>query len=435
MKEITTDVAVIGGGPAGLAAAIEAGKTGVRVLIIERDFELGGILQQCIHNGFGLRYFKEELTGPEYSQRFINLLKESDVEVLKNTMVIDLKADKTITAINRTDGVITVKAQAVVLTMGCRERTRGAINVPGDRCAGIFPAGLAQRLVNMEGYMPAKTVVIVGSGDIGMIMARRLTLEGVQVKAVVEVLPYAAGLIRNRVQCLEDYNIPLYLCTTVTHIHGKDRVKGVTIAQVDDKWRPMKGTDRYIECDTVLFSVGLIPENELSQKAGVVLGSTGGPMVNELCETNVSGIFAAGNVLQVHDLVDWVTLEAQRAGKNAANYVKNLTKGAQERGRIKVLPGDNVGYVVPQFIDYLGADTQVQFSFRPKGPSKDQQTQIESGGTVLVKRKHQHVIPSEMINIITKVDPFAIKNKEIIVRIVPQPPEEKKVAKKEDPKE
>jgi thioredoxin reductase len=314
-----------------------------------------------------------------------------------------------------------IKSQAVVLAMGCRERARGAINIPGDRCAGIFPAGLAQRFVNMEGYMPAKSVVIVGSGDVGMIMARRLTLEGAKVNAVVEALPYAAGLIRNRVQCLEDYNIPLYLCHTVTHIHGKDRVQGVTISQVDDKWRPLPGTSRYIECDTVLFSVGLIPENELSQKAGVALSSTGGPVVNELCETSVPGIFAAGNVLQVHDLVDWVTLEAQRAGNNAAQYVKDLGKGATERERIKVTPGDNVGYVVPQFVDHLTTDTRIQFSFRPKEPDKDAQTQIESGGSVLFKRKHPHVIPSEMINVITKLDPSIVKNKEITVRIVPQP--------------
>jgi NADPH-dependent 2,4-dienoyl-CoA reductase/sulfur reductase-like enzyme len=254
-----------------------------------------------------------------------------------------------------------------------------------------------------------------------MIMARRLTLEGAKVNAVVEVLPYAAGLIRNRVQCLEDYNIPLYLCHTVTHIHGKDRVQGVTISQVDDKWRPLQGTDRYIECDTVLFSVGLIPENELSQKAGVALSSTGGPVVNELCETSVPGIFAAGNVLQVHDLVDWVTLEAQRAGNNAAQYVKNLAKGATERERIKVIPGDNVGYVVPQFVDYLTADTRIQFSFRPKAPDENVQVQIESGGCVLAKRKRPHVIPSEMINVTTRPDPSAVKNKEITVRIVPQP--------------
>lgn len=421
MKVVNTDVAVIGGGPGGLAAALEVEKTGARALILERDCELGGILQQCIHNGFGLRHFKEELTGPEYAQRFINQLAGTPIEVLCDTMVIDLKADKSIMAINKTDGVVKVQSQAVVLAMGCRERTRGAINVPGDRCAGIFPAGLSQRFVNMEGYMPAKSAVIVGSGDIGMIMARRLTLEGVRVLAVVEVLPYAAGLIRNRVQCLEDYNIPLYLCHTVTHIHGKERVQGVTISQVDDKWRPLKGTDRYIECDTVLFSVGLIPENELSEKAGVALSSTGGPVVNERCETSVPGIFAAGNVLQIHDLVDWVTSEAQRAGKNAAQYVKDAAQGAAERARIKVIPGDNVGYVVPQYIDYLSADTPIQFSFRPKAPNTNVQTEIASGGTLLLTRKHAHVIPSEMINIATKVDPSAVKNKEITVRIAPRP--------------
>jgi NADPH-dependent 2,4-dienoyl-CoA reductase/sulfur reductase-like enzyme len=421
MREITTDVVVIGGGPAGLAAALEAAKSGVRVLILERDFALGGILQQCIHNGFGLRYFKEELTGPEYAQRFIDQLTGTGIEVLCGTMVIDLKPDKTIAAVNKSDGVVTIKSRAIVLAMGCRERSRGAINIPGDRCAGVFPAGLSQRFVNMEGYMPARSVVIVGSGDIGMIMARRLTLEGATVKAVVEVLPYAAGLVRNRVQCLEDYNIPLFLCHTVTHIHGKDRVEGVTISQVDDKWRPLEGTSRYVECDTVLFSVGLIPENELSQKAGIELSSTGGPVVNELCETSVPGIFAAGNVLQVHDLVDWVTLEAQRAGNNAAQCVIDSGKPRPERQRIRVIPGGNVGYAVPQFVDYLAPDTRVQFSFRPKAPEENMQVRIESGGQVLAKRNRPRVIPSEMINVTTRPDPSLIKDKEITLRIVPQP--------------
>jgi len=261
--------------------------------------------------------------------------------------------------------------------------------------------------------------VILGSGDIGMIMARRLTLEGVEVKAVVEVLPYAAGLIRNRVQCLEDYGIPLYLSHTVTHIHGKKRVYGVTVSQVDAKWRPMKGTEFYLECDTVLFSVGLIPENELSQKAGVVLAPLGGPVVNEYCETSVPGIFAAGNVLQVHDLVDWVSLESQRAGKNAAEYVKNGGWAGTPQ-RIKVTAGDNVGYVIPHFIDYLEEGTQVQFSFRPRSPEKDMETHIESGENLLLKRKHQHIIPSEMINIITKIDPASIVENEIKVGIVKQ---------------
>jgi thioredoxin reductase len=334
-------------------------------------------------------------------------------------MAIDMKEDKTIMAINKTDGVVYIHPKAVVLTMGCRERTRGAISVPGDRAAGILPAGLCQRLVNMEGYMPAKSVVIVGSGDIGMIMARRLTLEGVEVKAVVEVLPYAAGLIRNRVQCLEDYGIPLYLSHTVTHIYGKKRVTGVTVSKVDEKWRPMKGTEFDLDCDTVLFSVGLVPENELSQRAGVVLAPLGGPVVNEFCETCVPGIFAAGNVLQVHDLVDWVSLEAQRAGKNAAEYVKNGGFAGTPQ-RIKITAGDNIGYVIPHFIDYLDENSQVQFSFRPRGPDKNMETHVESGENLLLKRKHQHVIPSEMINIITKIDPASIVDNEIKVSIVKQ---------------
>jgi thioredoxin reductase len=420
MKTISTDVVVIGGGPSGLAAALEAAKNQARVLIIERDVELGGILQQCIHNGFGLRYFKEELTGPQYAQRFINQLSDTAIETLCETTVISLAPDKTITAVNPTDGVVTVHANAIVLAMGCRERTRGAINVPGDRCAGVFAAGLCQRLINMDGYLPGKSAVILGSGDIGMIMARRLTLEGVKVHAVVEALPYAAGLIRNRVQCLEDYNIPLYLSHTVTHIHGRERVQGVTISQVDDKWRPSRGTERYLACDTVLFSVGLIPENELSLKAGVELAATSGPVVNEQCETSVPGIFAAGNVLQVHDLVDWVTVEAQRAGRYAAHYAKNPHQRDPQRARIRVVPGHNVGYVVPQFIDYVSDDMKIEFTFRAKTPAKNVQTELESGGSVLFKRKYPHIIPSEMINWSPDLSENALKSGEITIHLTSQ---------------
>ncbi|MHA1731748.1 MAG: NAD(P)/FAD-dependent oxidoreductase [Promethearchaeota archaeon] len=419
MNEIRTDVAVIGGGPAGLAAALKARESGCEVLVLERDFELGGILQQCIHVGFGLNYFKEELSGPEYAQRFVNDLGGTDVEVLTNTMVVDLGPDRTITAVNPERGVVTVKPKAVVLAMGCRERTRGAINIPGYRPAGIFPAGQAQRFVNMEGYLPGRTFVILGSGDIGMIMARRLTLEGCEVKAVVEVLPYTSGLIRNQVQCLEDYGIPLILKHTITSIHGRDRVEGVTIAEVDAKWRPVKGTERYIECDSVLFSVGLIPENELSQKAGIQLDPrTNGAVVNELLETSVPGVFAAGNVLQVHDLVDWVTMEAQRAGENAARFVREPDAFAREKRGVTTEAGNNVGYVVPQRLDYFDGQDEVQFSFRPRGPAKDQWSLIMSGGKILRKRKHQHVIPSEMINTRLKLDPADVVDGKVLVTVV-----------------
>jgi NADPH-dependent 2,4-dienoyl-CoA reductase/sulfur reductase-like enzyme len=418
LRTIQVDVAVIGGGPAGLAAALKARKRGCGVLVLERDCELGGILEQCIHVGFGLRYFKEELTGPEYAQRFINQVEQTDIQILLDSMVIDLRSDKTIIIVNKNEGTVAVEPKAVILAMGCRERTRGAINIPGTRPAGILPAGLAQRLVNIEGYIPGKRYVILGSGDIGMIMARRLTLEGLKVEAVVEVLPYTSGLIRNRVQCLEDYGIPLILSHTITAIHGSDRVEGVTIAEVDDRWRPLAGTQRRIDCDTVLVSVGLIPENELSQRAGIELDwRTGGPIVNELCETTVDGVFAAGNVLQVHDLVDWVSLEAERAGENAAKYAKAPAARGSNRQGIRTVPGKNVGYVVPQHLDYLEGPARVQFSFRPREPDKEVWSLVTSGGRTLKKRKHVHLHPSEMINTKMQIDPAEIVDGEVQITI------------------
>ena len=317
------DIVVIGGGPAGMAAALEARRRGVEnILIIERDKELGGILQQCIHNGFGLHIFKEELTGPEYAWRFIEQIKKENIDYLLDTMVLSITPDKIVTAANSTEGLVRIKAGAIVLSMGCRERTRGSLNIPGTRPAGILTAGAAQRFVNMEGYMPGKKIVILGSGDIGMIMARRLTLEGAEVKMVCEIMPYTKGLIRNKVQCLDDFGIPLKLNCTVVEIHGKERLEGVTIAKVDENRKPIPETMEYVECDTLLLSVGLIPENELSREAGIKIDpSTGGPFVSKTMETSIQGIFACGNVVHVHDLVDNVTLESYIAGRAAAEYV------------------------------------------------------------------------------------------------------------------
>lgn len=318
------DIVIIGGGPAGLGAAVEAYEKGVKnIVIIERDKYLGGILEQCIHNGFGLQEFKEELTGPEYAQRFIDKVEEYDINVMLETMVLEITPDRIVKAVNSKEGVFTIKAGAIILAMGCRERPRGAIMIPGTRPAGILTAGTAQRYVNMEGYLPGKEIVILGSGDVGLIMARRLTLEGAKVKAVVELMPYSSGLTRNIVQCLEDFNIPLLLSHTVIEIHGKDRVEGVTIAKVDENREPIMETAQYISCDTLILSVGLIPENELSQKAGIELDPiTGGPIVNEMLETSVPGIFACGNVLQVHDLVDNVTAEARLAANSAIRFIR-----------------------------------------------------------------------------------------------------------------
>lgn len=351
MKE-KYDVVIIGGGPAGLAAAVSAWEQGIRdILILERDKELGGILNQCIHNGFGLHTFLEELTGPEYAQRFICQAEERKIEYRLNTMVMDISSDKKVTALNREEGLFTVEAQAVILAMGCRERSRGALNIPGYRPAGIYSAGTAQRLVNMEGFLPGREVVILGSGDIGLIMARRMTLEGARVKVVAELLPYSGGLKRNIVQCLDDFGIPLKLSHTVVDIKGKERVESVVLAQVDENRKPIPGTEEEYTCDTLLLSVGLIPENELSRSMGVELNPvTSGPRVNESLETNISGVFACGNVLHVHDLVDFVSSEAALAGKHAAEYVKqNLQERKAEEKSLEVtVKGEQgVRYTVP----------------------------------------------------------------------------------------
>ncbi len=391
------DIVIIGGGPAGLAAAVSAKKSGINsILILERDKELGGILNQCIHNGFGLHTFKEELTGPEYAQRFIDQAKELDIEYRLNTMVMDISHEKVVTAMNREEGLFEIQAKAVILAMGCRERSRGALNIPGYRPAGIYSAGTAQRLVNMEGLMPGREVVILGSGDIGLIMARRMTFEGAKVKVVAELMPYSGGLKRNIVQCLDDYGIPLKLSHTVVDIKGKERLEGVTLAEVDKNGKPIPGTEEEYSCDTLLLSVGLIPENELSRGMGVEMSRvTSGPVVNESLETNIEGVFACGNVLHVHDLVDFVSEEAATAGKNAATYVKGERSG--EGGReIRLDPVDGVRYTVPVSINTARMDEELTVRFRVGAVFKNCYVSAYFDDERVIHRKRQIVAPGEM---------------------------------------
>ena len=398
MYNVKCDVAIIGGGPAGLAAAIAAKEEGAeKVLILERDNELGGILNQCIHNGFGLHTFKEELTGPEYADRFIQQAKELNIPYKLNTMVLDLAPDKTVTAMNREDGLFQIKPKAVVLAMGCRERPRGALNIPGFRPAGIYTAGTAQRLVNMEGYLPGRKCVILGSGDIGLIMARRMTLEGAEVKVVAELMPYSGGLKRNIVQCLDDYGIPLKLSHTVVDIKGRERVEAIVIAQVDEKLRPIPGTEIEYECDTLLLSCGLLPENELSRAAGVDINPlTNGPRVNEQLETSVPGVFAAGNVLHVHDLVDFVSEEAGAAGRHAAAYIQGAAEVGGKELPIKTEGG--VRYTVPVKIrpEALDPEGKVTIRFRVGAVYQNKRIVIYAGDKQIFTKKRNVLAPGEM---------------------------------------
>ena len=412
----TYDVVIVGGGPGGLSAAYSAYRNGAKkILVLERDRELGGILQQCIHNGFGLHHFHAELTGPGYAGRCIDLVKDKpEIETMTDTMVLDVSQDKVVTAVNPQQGLFTVRGRTVILTMGCRERTRGAIRTAGERPAGVFTAGAAQRMVNMEGYLPGKKIVILGSGDIGLIMARRMTLEGCKVQAVCEICPYSNGLTRNMVQCLYDFDIPLYLSHTILKIKGRDRVEGVTVAKVDARMRPIPGTEFDIDCDTLLLSVGLIPENELSRAAGVEIAPfTNGPKVDQHRQTSLPGIYAAGNVVHVHDLVDFVSDEADIAGKFAALDAQGRLEPVVSTVAVK--PVDGVRTCVPQVLHLPREGEATRLFMRVGAPARKVTLEVKCGGEVLVKRLFPVVKPSEMITLDIPADKTAVMKDEITV--------------------
>ena len=408
------DLLIIGGGSAGMAAAIQAKKEGIDdILIVERDEQLGGILNQCIHNGFGLTEFKEELTGPEYLSRFVKQVEELKIPYMLSSMVIDMTKDKVVTISNKKEGVLIYKSKAIIMATGCYERGAGAIQIPGDRCAGIITAGTAQKYLNIHGYLCGKRIVILGSGDIGLIMARRLTLEGAKVICVSEIMPYSNGLNRNIAQCLNDYNIPLYLSRSVSKVVGKERLEKVVLTAVDDKMQFIPGTDMEIECDTLILSVGLIPYISLLDYIDCPTSSTKGAKVNEHMETMIDGIFSCGNCLHVHDVVDFVTDEGRLAGHGAALYLKDqLKKGAQ----INVLPKDGIGYVVPQQID-RNNEEDVTFKFRVRRPVKDMNLIIESNGQMIAKIFKPVLIPSEMVMVKLSKDKLSLLGDEVSLRL------------------